>query len=62
MDLSKLPDVMTPQQLADFFLITPYMVRAAVKKGSLKATRVGKLYRIEKKDVEKWLEESSAKE
>lgn len=61
MDLSKLSDVITPQELADFLKISVLSVYRAIKDGSLEAFRAGKLWRLEKKAVANWINESTAR-
>lgn len=61
MDLSKLSDVITPQELADFLKISVLSVYRAIKDGSLEAFRAGKLWRLEKKAVANWINEGTAR-
>lgn len=55
-----LPDVLTPDEVAKPLRITSSTVINAIKKGKLKAIKVGRLWRIQKLDAIEWLEKGSA--
>ena len=50
-----MPDVMTPEQAADFLQVTPADVIAAIDAGELKAKKIGTAYRISKANLEAYL-------
>lgn len=57
MGLDKLPEVMTPKQLAEFLQVSDQTIKRAIKAGKLKAFKVVKDWRIEKEAVEEWLKQ-----
>jgi len=50
----KLPDIATLKELAEFFKISEGTVRRALKSGDLKGFKLGRDWRVEKKEVLKW--------
>lgn len=50
-----MPDVMTPQQAAQFLQVSPEDVIAAIDAGDLKARKIGSAYRISKANLETFL-------
>ena len=50
-----MPDVMTPEQAADFLQVTAADVIAAIDAGELKAKKIGAAYRISKANLEAYL-------
>jgi excisionase family DNA binding protein len=50
-----MPDVMTPEQAAEFLQVTPQDVLAAIEAGDLKAKKIGAAYRISKASLEAFL-------
>ncbi len=50
-----MPDVMTPQQAAQFLQVSPEDVVAAIEAGDLKARKIGSAYRISKANLEAFL-------
>ncbi len=50
-----MPDVMTPEQAADFLQVTAADVIAAIDAGELKAKKIGTAYRISKTNLEAYL-------
>jgi excisionase family DNA binding protein len=57
MGLDKLPNISTVKQLAEFLQVTELTVRRAINAGELKAFKVGREWRIERKAVMEWLEQ-----
>lgn len=55
MGIENLPDVMTLQELAEFFKISESTIRRAIKDGSLEYLKIGKDYRFEKEEVIRWV-------
>lgn len=52
---SGMPDVMTPQQAAQYLQVSPEDVIAAIEAGDLKARKIGSAYRISKANLEAFL-------
>jgi excisionase family DNA binding protein len=50
-----MPDVMTPEQAAEFLQVTSKDVLAAIEAGELKAKKIGEAYRISKANLEAYL-------
>ena len=50
-----MPDVMTPEQAAEFLQVTPDDIIAAIDAGELKAKKIGAAYRISKANLEAYL-------
>jgi len=57
MGLENLPDIITVKQLAEFLQVTELTIRRAINSGTLKAFKVGREWRIERKAVTEWLKE-----
>jgi excisionase family DNA binding protein len=55
----ELPELSTVKQVADFLQVHEMTVRRAIKSGELKGLKVGKNWRIEKQNLNKWLEEQN---
>ena len=53
-------DILNVQQVAAQFSVTPQTVRSWIDSGKLKAGRVGKAYRILRRDVYAMLEDAAA--
>ncbi|HNM37935.1 MAG TPA: SPFH domain-containing protein, partial [Anaerolineales bacterium] len=52
---SKMPDIMTPAEAAQFMKVTEDDIMAAIQDGSLKAKKVGKAFRISKDNLESFM-------
>lgn len=46
---------LTPQEVSDLLRVSVYTVRRWIKEGDLPAYKVGRLWRIRKVDLDKWL-------
>ena len=57
MGLENLPDIITVKQLAEFLQVTELTIRRAITSGALKAFKVGREWRIERKAVMEWIKE-----
>lgn len=55
--LDNLPEITTPQELADFLKVNIQTIKRAIKNGKLKAFKVARDWRIERKAVLDWIEE-----
>jgi excisionase family DNA binding protein len=53
--------ILTPEQVAKILQIHQFTVLKFIKQGRLKASRLGRVYRIKESDVELFLEESAKK-
>ncbi len=51
--------ILTPEQVAQILQIHQFTVLKLIKQGRLKASKLGRVYRIKESDVELFLEESS---
>ena len=56
-DRSSYEGTLTPQQIAEFLQIDPQTVWRMIKRGDLPAIKIGRIYRVMRKDFEDWLEE-----
>ena len=54
-DLSSQP-FLTPQEVSELLQVSVYTVRRWIKQGELPAYKVGRLWRIEKGDLNTWLD------
>ncbi|MFW6097748.1 MAG: SPFH domain-containing protein [Chloroflexota bacterium] len=54
--VGQMPDVMTPEQVAQFLQVSPEDVVSAIEAGDLKARKIGNAYRISKSNLEAFLE------
>jgi excisionase family DNA binding protein len=54
--IEKLPDIMTPKELAEVLHVNEMTVKRAIYRGDLKGFKVGRDWRIDKKEVIKWLD------
>jgi len=52
-------DIMTKKELAEFYSVSTTTVDNWVKRGLVK-TKIGKLTRFKKEDIEKYMEENKA--
>lgn len=50
-------EIISTEEASKILYVTPYTVREYIKKGLLKAKRIGKKYLIRKSEVEKLLED-----
>lgn len=50
---------MTPEQVSQILQIHPFTVLKFIKQGKLKASKLGRVYRIRKSDVDKFLDEQA---
>lgn len=55
MGIDNLPEIITPQQLADFLQVSDQTIKRSLKSGGLIGFKVGRDWRIEKEEVIKWL-------
>ena len=53
-----LPNISTIKELADFFKVSENTVRRALKSGDLKGFKLGRDWRVEKKEVLKWADKT----
>ncbi len=51
--------VLTPEQVAQILQIHPFTVLKFIKKGKLKASKLGRMYRIRRSDVDVFLDEQA---
>ncbi len=56
MDLQTQP-FLTPKEVSDLLQVSVYTVRRWIKQGELPAYKVGRLWRINKGDLNKWLKQ-----
>jgi len=54
------PDVMTPEQVAEYLQVVTRTIYRMIERGDLKATKIGRVYRIRKEDVDSYLRETSS--
>ncbi len=54
--------ILTPQQVAQILQVHQFTVLKFIKQGKLKASRLGRVYRIRESDLEGFLEQSSSKD
>lgn len=55
MGIDKLPEIVTPKQLAEFLQVSDQTIKRAIKAGSLEAFKVSREWRIEREAVVKWV-------
>ena len=55
MGINDLPEIMTLQEIAEYFKISEATIRRAIKMGKLNFFKIGKDYRFEKDAVIKWV-------
>jgi excisionase family DNA binding protein len=48
---------LTPQEVSDLLQVSVYTVRRWIKQGELPAYKVGRLWRINKGDLNRWLDQ-----
>jgi excisionase family DNA binding protein len=51
--------ILTPEQVSQILQVHPFTVLKFIKQGRLKASKLGRVYRIRESDVELFLDESS---
>jgi excisionase family DNA binding protein len=54
-NLTKEQSFLTPQEVSDLLRVSIYTVRRWIKEGKLPAYKVGRVWRISKTDLDKWL-------
>jgi len=47
--------LLTPKEVSSLLQVSVYTVRRWIKEGELPAYKVGRLWRIDKRDLNKWL-------
>lgn len=47
---------LTPQQVAEFLQVEPQTIWRMIRRGELPAIKVGRVYRIPKRDFDEWCE------
>ena len=52
--------ILTPDQVAQILQVHPFTVLKFIKQGKLRASRLGRVYRIRESDVTKFLDEQEA--
>ena len=52
---TKLPDVMTPKQVADYLQLGRDKTYQMLKSGELPCVRIGRTYRIQRRALDDWL-------
>ncbi len=55
MVLDNFPDILTVKELSDLLKISDQSIKRAITSGKLEALKVGKVWRIEKNSVIKWV-------
>lgn len=60
MVLDNLPEISTPKELAAFLKVSEQTVKRAIKSGKLKAFKVVRDWRIERKEVLEWVKEGDS--
>lgn len=60
MVLDNLPEISTPKELADFLKVNDQTIKRAIKSGKLKALKVARDWRIERKAVIEWIKEGDS--
>lgn len=55
-----MPDILTVQQAAQYLQVNPETVRKAARSGRLRASRVGRRWRIRQKDLNEWVEQDDS--
>jgi excisionase family DNA binding protein len=54
-NLTKEQSFLTPQEVSDLLRVSIHTVRRWIKEGKLPAYKVGRVWRISKTDLDKWL-------
>ena len=54
-NLTKEQSFLTPQEVSDLLRVSIHTVRRWIKEGKLPAYKVGRVWRISKVDLDKWL-------
>jgi excisionase family DNA binding protein len=52
--MSSVGKVLTTAQVAELLQISPRTVQRAIRQGELKASRVGRIYRVADQDLREW--------
>lgn len=52
--------ILTPDQVAQILQVHPFTVLKFIKQGKLRASKLGRVYRIRQSDVEKFLDDGEA--
>lgn len=50
------PEFLTPQEVAELLRVSVYTVRRWIKEGDLPAYKVGRSWRIDQEELERWLD------
>lgn len=53
--------ILTPEQVAQILQVHPFTVLKFIKQGKLKASKLGRVYRIRRTDVDTFLDQQAAK-
>ena len=53
--LDNLPDISTTKELSEYLKVSGPSIKRAIKDGKLKAFKVGRDWRVEKKSVIEWV-------
>mgnify|MGYP006282149427 CR=1 FL=1 len=51
---------LTPKEVSDLLQVSVYTIRRWIKEGELPAYKVGRLWRINKGDLNRWLDQQRA--
>lgn len=54
--------ILTPEQVAQILQVHPFTVLKFIKQGKLKASKLGRVYRIRESDLEGFLDQTSSRE
>ena len=60
MGLDQLPNITTVKELSDFLKVSDQSIKRAIYSGKLKAFKVGRDWRIERKAVIEWIKEGDS--
>ena len=56
-----MPETLTVNQVAQYLRVNPETVRRAARSGRLRASRIGRRWRIRQKDLSEWVEQDEAR-
>lgn len=59
MDGSEYPEIMTTEQAAKFLQVQELTIRRKIESGELRASKVGRIWRIQKKDIIDYLNKNA---
>ena len=59
MVFDSLPEIVTPEEVAQLFRVKTDGIMKAARDGELKAYKIGKFWRMKKSDVMEWIEKST---